>query len=378
MRQDAVLELIHRLYAAPGTATGWHIFLEALRTVTGASSANLISHFRLLRSSDITAAAGVGADPEGARLYEEHWSAHDPWAYSPRLSPQPGSVFAGEALIPHAELRRTAFYADFGRRFDVVHMVGATVDAGAAGTSVISINGGEHRQPFSDDETALLTALMPHLQQALRLHRRLLHAEQASDDLTAIVERSSRALFLVDRGGRIAFMNSSASRLVSMRDGISIDRAELRGANGEATIRLRTLIADAIRTSTAGGTGAGGVVTLDRPSGRRPLMALVAPVSAVHRLPATRNRVAALVSISDPESTPVPDDRTLREMFGLTPAEARLTRLLAEGTSLAEAAERLGLRPETARTRIKVIFEKTGTHRQAELVSLVMRALPHV
>jgi DNA-binding CsgD family transcriptional regulator len=107
-------------------------------------------------------------------------------------------------------------------------------------------------------------------------------------------------------------------------------------------------------------------------------MALVTPVSAVHRLPATRNRGAALVSISDPESTPLPDDRTLREMFGLTPAEARLTRLLAEGTSLAEAAERLGLRRETARTRIKVIFDKTGTHRQAELVSLVMRALPQV
>ena len=378
MRQDAVLELIQHLYAAPGTVTGWHTFLEALRRATGSSSANLISHFRLLRSSDITAGAGIAADPEGARLYEEHWSAHDPWAYSPRFSPQPGSVFDGEALVPLSELRRTAFYADFGRRFDVVHMVGATIDAGAAGTSVISINGGEQRAPFSDSEASLLAALMPHMQQALRLHRRLLHAEQAADDLTAIIERSHRALFLVDRSGRIVFMNGSASRLVSQSDGIAIDRDELRGARDDATTRLRTLIAEAIQTSTAGGAGAGGVVTLGRPSGRRPLTALVTPVSAVDRLPATRHRVAALVAISDPESTLVPDDRTLRAMFGLTPAEARLTRLLAEGTSLAESAERLGLRPETARTRIKVIFEKTGTHRQAELVSLVMRALPQV
>ena len=89
------------------------------------------------------------------------------------------------------------------------------------------------------------------------------------------------------------------------------------------------------------------------------------------------NAAAAVVSITDPEVTAVPDDVTLSQTFGLTPAEARLTRLLAEGTSLAEAAARLGLRRETARTRIKIIFEKTGTHRQAELVSLVMRAVPH-
>ena len=379
MSQDALLELIQHLYAAPGTATGWHAFLEALRTSTSASSANLISHFPLMRSSDIAAAAGAGADPEAGRLYEEHWSAHDPWAYSPRLSPQAGSVFLGEALVPHADLRRTAFYTDFGKPFDIERVVGATIDAGASGTSIITINGSERRQPFSGTEAAMLTALIPHMQQALRLHRRLLHAEQASNDLKTIIERSGRALILMDRHGRIVFMNGAASRLASKRDGISVDGGgELRAADPGATARLRTLVGDAIRTSSAEGTGAGGIVTLGRPSGRRPLIALVSAVSATHRLPATRNGAAALVSITDPESRVLPDDAMLCEMFALTPAEARLTRLLAEGSSLAEAAARLGLRRETARTRIKVIFEKTGTHRQAELVALVTRALPQV
>jgi len=331
-----------------------------------------------VRSSDIAAAAGTGADPEGARLYEEHWSAHDPWAYSARLSPRPGSVFAGEALVPSAELRRTAFYADFGKRFDIVQVVGATIDAGPAGVSVISINGSDKRQPFSSTETTLLTALMPHMQQALRLHRRILDAEQASNDLTGIIERSNRAFFLIDGHGRIVFMNSAAARLVSARDGIAIDRGELRGADADATTCLRTLVTDAIRTATAEGMGAGGVMTLGRPSGRRPLMVLVSAVSADHQLPVTNTRPAALVLITDPESSVLLDESTLRAMFGFTPAEARLTRLLAAGIDLNEAAARLGLRRETVRTRIKVIFEKTGTHRQAELVSLVMRAFPQV
>jgi DNA-binding CsgD family transcriptional regulator/PAS domain-containing protein len=378
LHQNAVLELIQHLYAAPGTATGWRTFLEALRTSTGASSANLISHFPLARSSDIAAAAGTGADPEGATLYEEHWSAQDPWAYSPRLSPLTGTVFVGDALIPQGELRRTAFYADFGRRFDVVQVVGATIDAGAAGASVISINGSERRQPFSAAETALLTALMPHMQQALRLHRRILDAEQASNDLTGIIERSNRAIFVIDAGGRIVFLNGAAALLASKRDGIAIDQGELHGADGNTTTGLRRLMADAIRTSTAGGGGAGGVMTMGKPSGRRALVALVSPVSAADQLPVTTNRPAALVLITDPESSVLIDALTLRKIFGLTPAEAKLTRLLTAGISLYEAAARLGLSRETVRTRIKVIFEKTGTHRQAELVSLVIRAFPQV
>jgi DNA-binding CsgD family transcriptional regulator len=41
-----------------------------------------------------------------------------------------------------------------------------------------------------------------------------------------------------------------------------------------------------------------------------------------------------------------------------------------------EAGERLGLRRETVRSRLKAIFEKTNTHRQGELVRLVLTGTP--
>jgi len=49
-----------------------------------------------------------------------------------------------------------------------------------------------------------------------------------------------------------------------------------------------------------------------------------------------------------------------------------LTHLVAQGITLDEASARLGLRVETVRTRLKTIFEKTDTHRQADLVRLVL------
>src|SRR5262249_5329397 len=66
----------------------------------------------------------------------------------------------------------------------------------------------------------------------------------------------------------------------------------------------------------------------------------------------------------------------LRCHFGLTPAEARLALQLVAGETLRAAAAKLGITYETARTELKNIFNKTGTCRQAELVIVIVTALP--
>jgi DNA-binding CsgD family transcriptional regulator len=70
-----------------------------------------------------------------------------------------------------------------------------------------------------------------------------------------------------------------------------------------------------------------------------------------------------------------PIDR-LRCHFDLTPAEARLALLLVAGETLRAAAVKLSITYETARTSLKNIFRKTGTCRQAELVIVILTALP--
>jgi DNA-binding CsgD family transcriptional regulator len=71
-----------------------------------------------------------------------------------------------------------------------------------------------------------------------------------------------------------------------------------------------------------------------------------------------------------------PIDR-LRYHFGLTPAEAKLVIHLVTGETLRSTAAKLSIRYEAARTPLKNIFRKTGTCRQAELVVVVLTALPN-
>ena len=66
----------------------------------------------------------------------------------------------------------------------------------------------------------------------------------------------------------------------------------------------------------------------------------------------------------------------LRCHFGLTPAEARLALHLVAGETLRSAEVKLSISYETARTCLKSIFNKTGTCRQAELVIVILTALP--
>jgi DNA-binding CsgD family transcriptional regulator len=67
----------------------------------------------------------------------------------------------------------------------------------------------------------------------------------------------------------------------------------------------------------------------------------------------------------------VPDGPVLNALFDLTPSEARLAIELASGREIKQAALNLGIGKGTARNYLERIFQKTGTHKQGELVSLL-------
>jgi DNA-binding CsgD family transcriptional regulator len=65
-------------------------------------------------------------------------------------------------------------------------------------------------------------------------------------------------------------------------------------------------------------------------------------------------------------------EASLRSRFCLTPAEAQIALGIADGKTLAAIAEARGVSVSTARGQLKFVFAKTGTHRQAELVALLL------
>jgi DNA-binding CsgD family transcriptional regulator len=167
-------------------------------------------------------------------------------------------------------------------------------------------------------------------------------------------------------------MNQRATEIVAQRDGILVQHNVLRGVRSADTVALHRLIGEAVHSGSGNGHAGGCGLRLERPSRRWPLTALVTSLRS--RESALNGHAVAAVFVSDPEHSPAIDVGMLRQWFGLTPAEARLAVVLAQGHSLTEALKRLGVGVNTARTELKNIFGKTGTNRQAELVRLLLSA----
>jgi DNA-binding CsgD family transcriptional regulator len=81
---------------------------------------------------------------------------------------------------------------------------------------------------------------------------------------------------------------------------------------------------------------------------------------------------AVALYVTDPRKPVETQEEILQRLFGLTPREAAVLRILVEGEDLQSVAARLGIGIETVRSHVKHIMERTGASRQAELVRMVL------
>jgi DNA-binding CsgD family transcriptional regulator len=211
--------------------------------------------------------------------------------------------------------------------------------------------------------------LAPHLHRAAQFNLRLGEARLAEASTAEALNGLTPAVIIVGGDSQVQFVNSAASAIVAETDGLSIDRTGLHAAVASESAVLRKLIARA----AAGTPAAGGMMTLSRPSQRRPLAVLVAPLQ---RRSAwfVDHGPRAIVSVVDPEQAPVVPEKYLQRLYGLTRAEAAITVQILRGQGLQAAADSLGISLATVRTHLQNVFAKTGTRRQSQLVRLIAQS----
>jgi DNA-binding CsgD family transcriptional regulator len=365
---DVQLALLEDLLAAPGNEAGWSAFLLHLCDALGGSTASFISHD--FSSADTQIAINARTDPDAVAAYSAHWHSCDPWATSAVVQRvRPGSVAHGDELIAPEALRRTEFFADFGRRYGILSLAGF-IEVSPRSLSCISIVAPAQRSRFGTEEAAFLRSMLPYVRRAIELHRRLSGAELLTIHSAAVLDRLPHGVLLLSARGAILSTNRTADEMLLARDGLISDRGELRGATPDATRTLQSALAAALALDDSRGGDTIGI-SLPRRSGHRSLSVIVAPLPNVRRVWVVDD-ARIVMFVTDPDRTRIASPATIARMLNLTPSEGRLAHELASGVSLEEAASRLSVRLETVRSRLKDIFRKTDTHRQADLVRLIL------
>ena len=224
---------------------------------------------------------------------------------------------------------------------------------------------------FGQSELRLVRELTPHLERAIKIHLRLEGAGMVSASANAALDCMNCGVLFVSASGKLLFANQVARELLRSGDGVMVTRGELHANTPAQTMRLREAMTAALRVRDGTDTVNSPAVVIQRPSGRRPLAIVVAPLPRAAPL-IELNAAAVALFITDPERLAIPSLEMIRAMLGLTPSEAKLAQLLALGHDLRQASNHLSIQTETARKRLKDIFQKTDTHRQSDLVRLVL------
>lgn len=68
-------------------------------------------------------------------------------------------------------------------------------------------------------------------------------------------------------------------------------------------------------------------------------------------------------------------EEEIKSLHNLTDAEARLANSLVNGLTLEEIANNTGLKYSTVKSYLKLVFQKTNTKKQHELVSYIFKSL---
>jgi DNA-binding CsgD family transcriptional regulator len=173
---------------------------------------------------------------------------------------------------------------------------------------------------------------------------------------------------ILDRHLKVLHLNARIRDLLGK--GLTIIDRQLssfcRADQERLTNHLRSIFGESISA-----TGADhGFVHLPR----RDQLPLIVRAHCVSRsLPDENSGALGIVLVTDPERSPLPKQSLLQVALGLSNSEARIAVALINGASLVQAADRVGVSHETARSHLKSIFAKTSTNRQGELVVLLNR-----
>ncbi len=304
---------------------------------------------------------------DGGREYAQNFFSHD--ERIPRLFSLPDSqVFHVTKVYTEQELKTSPTYNELLCRDDAGGGLNVRMDGPDGSHIAWALPDSNDPLGWRSEQVALITQLLPHIRQFVRVRQALAAAEALRVSLTQLLDNALVGVLSLDRQGRVVETNTRALSILRHGDGV-IDRDGIlhaRFPSDHAT--LQRLIAHAL--PRWGQTAFGGSMTIQRSSSRFPLTLHISPV--YHRADFGAQRIAALVLLVDPAERPQIDPAFLATTFGLTRAESRVAVALAAGHSVRDIAVATHRTQATVRTHVKQLHRKLGLHTQADLVRLVL------
>jgi hypothetical protein len=230
------------------------------------------------------------------------------------------------------------------------------------------------------DEIEHFKALCELAHRSILLHKEFSRAKNLALAATDILNSAPRGIIALSPDGKVQFSNSMASQALAENDGMTIKDQNLWLEDKEC----RSILTDFIATikvldlgqMTYENKASYRDCPLPRPSGSSPyqLMMSAVPLSSWSLAVSPSDRMI-LVYINDPQKKLQPTEEQLKNLYGLTTAQARVAVGLYAADNIVTLSEDINISINTARSHLRAIYAKTGAKNQTELIKLLTTIL---
>ncbi|HEX9811449.1 MAG TPA: hypothetical protein VGA88_05100 [Burkholderiales bacterium] len=369
--EAGILEVVEAIYDAAMDESRWPIALEKLTRLTDSQAAS----FWVLDGSAqprLPVFTSINFEQNFIAEYLKCMVPHDPTVQYLVSHPHQPIVHDG-LFITEREKDRHPYYDWHGRHSDTRFRLVNQMCPAPAVQAGVALHRARRVGRYEAHDIEQFEVLHRHIERALAIGFRIGSLGTLQRCTIDLLERNPAAIVLLDEHRRVVYANRAAGSLHEQRDGVVL-AATLSLLRKPDNDRLQRLLAESSALTESPHAPSAGVMRALRPSGKRPYAVLVTPMP--RRYPALSTlRPAICVIITDPEAQTSLSGSRLKAVFGLTDAETQLALRLATGEDLQATAAKLRIRYGTARTRLVEIFRKTETHRQGELIRLLLTTL---
>lgn len=330
-------------------------------------SAPSIASYDLSRPA-VRSAFYSGMDEAFVASYVAHYVKVNPWIEYWAGVPS-GTVAISERESPSSAFAGTEFWTDWlSRQDNMAAAVGTRLDVTARNIVHVAWHYNAASAVRYDPVGAeILAGIQPALFEATNVARQLSERLESGLPFSSLLERIDGAAMLVTRNRCIREANERAEAALSGNTVLSASGKRLVVRDPAA----QRWFEERIERLADGDSTAHGTTTLRVGDDVFSLTVASAPqyASSNYALLIRPPTLVLAVIRRLAGGRIIVDDASLRRAYGLSSAELRLCEILLNGSSLAEAAEILGVSEGTIRQRVKLIFQKTRTHRQGELIA---------
>jgi len=357
------LNLIQSFQAAALDVMSWRCVLDEIVSVYGCVSASL-ELVDLITGNVETNETLELPDDVLTHYTERVFSINPRIAMAQRA---PFGTVCSDADLPRPD-RAIGEFLDWLGKTPARWVLGGRVLETPSSVGFVALHFSAAQGPATDSQRAFGQLLMPHLVQSMAMSQRFADIGSLADGFHQTLRGRGTAVATVDARGRVQHTCQLFNELLCQRTLIVGAGRQLIAPDRDDQAKLRMALASAIASSEA--VRPIPPVVLHNEWGRAEYIVRCMRIPRQDSIPLSGSS-AAIITVDSVDRPPQIESGQLVALFGLTNREAEVANAVAAGYTVAQAAQALAISPHTVRQHLAIVFRKTGTSRQAELVALL-------